>query len=987
MVSKSTGKIDKIEGGVISGWALDPNECYSSIYCSVNGRIVKKFRTSIDRPDVSAHFGVENKMSGFLVDFSDEINALVAQKTSRVAVEIAFTFDSAFTDHLENSPITISVPAKNKIEIQAVYPNAIVMAGSKRSAEGNCFGHVSHARVFLPDLNLELAMVGGAHENRIGIDIIVPIQNFSLLNLELMAFEIDNGTTRFEGKFYRDTAVDCGAEDIEIDLKCLCTVVMGALDQSTRFDSKTDQQRYLIALLSIVEYQIKNRRYLNIKNALCFAVQLVSETSNNNLVAESCGRILALLWSYRLWGLYATFLEPVFLNPEVRDYLLEEKELINRYKFVELNLRFAINHSEYFSDAERVVDSALLCLYSLLDETIQPGQAEIYPAINEQWSDTIIRAAIRKSEDYPHVFTKIVRAGVNSVQFVASGGRSANPALLTAHNPEIEAIFRAIEKITLEAQKSLTSHNFELLTTEIASALKESPVLFEVVSRLTTSTKQETELLPGTAEHAAFQYLVYSSESRGCDFSRLRALENLCALSEGWASRYQAEKSRYGHLYSFGLRLDRQSQVYMLKPHEALLGSLDQLSDDLSPLIDIEGENALNSGELICFDSIDLGYTNSLGLVVNTLAKIMLESKAQAMIFAPWLTLGGADAYCCTIANVLAINEKVAIFLTEQPWIEGRNRLSPDIEIYSLCDVFDGLPEHEISFALATAIEIANPKSLFNFNSKSLWRCASKYSRRLARDRVFGVMFFCDDLDARGMKHSYLRSNAGIVSRDGIYAIGDSGKYFKSICVELGIEDSRQVSIRFPPVKSVNHAQLKRNYTAQKRLVWSGRFDTQKRLDILIALAFSLPNIDFHVFGFPMLESDESLISLLNSLPNVRNFGRYESFSQVDVDQYDALVVTTQWEGCPNIVLEAGVRGLPVVAPPVGGIREILSEGRGFLSRGSFDDVNELAEMIHACITDRDHAQTTALSLRSYVVSQHTAESIFQGLMKMGSGL
>lgn len=987
MVSNSTGKIDKVEGGVISGWALDPNECYSSIYCSVDGRIVKKFRTNIDRPDVSAHFGVENKMSGFVVDVSDEINSLVAQKTSTVAVEIAFTFDSAFSDHLENSPITISIPAKNKIEIQAAHPNAIFMAGGKRFVGEDFFENVSHARLILPDLNLELIVNGGSYKNRIGIGLVVPTQNFSLSNLELIAFEIDNGTTKLEGKFHRDTASDSGAIDIGVDLSCLCSVVMGALDQSTRFDSTTDQQRYLIAILAIVEYQVKNRRYLNIKNSLCLAGRLVKKGSKNNLVAEWCGKILALLWAYRLWGLYASFLEPIFLSPVVRDDLLEEKELINRYKFLDLNLRFAINYGEYFNETERVVDSALSSLYSLLDETIQPDQAAINQAISEQWSDTIIAAAIRKAEDYPHIFTKIVRAGVNSVQFVVSGGRSANPALLTAHNPEIELVFRAIEKIIIEAKKRLTSQKLDLLTKEIASAFQDSPVLFEAVSKLATATMSETELLPGTAEHAALQYLVYSSEARGCDFSRLRALEKLCALSEGWASRYEAEKGRYSHLYSFGMRLDRQARVYMLKPHESLLGSLDQVSDDLSPLIDIEGEVSLNSGEIICFDSIDLGYTNNLGLVVKTLANIMLESEAQAMIFAPWLTLGGADAYCCTIANVLAVNEKVAIFLTEQPWIEGRNRLSPDIEIYSLCDIFNGLPEEEISFALAMAIEISNPKSLFNFNSRRLWLSTSKYSRRLARDRIFGVMFFCDDLDARGTKHSYLRSYAGIVSRDGIYAIGDSGEYFEEVCAELSIEGSQQVPIRFPPVKSVTHAQLKKNYATEKRLVWSGRFDTQKRLDILIAIAFSLPDIDFHVFGFPMLESDESLISLLSSLPNVKNFGRYESFSQVDVDQYDALVVTTQWEGCPNIVLEAGVRGLPVVAPPVGGIREILSEGRGYLSRGSFDDVNELAEMIRTCVTDRDHAQTTALSLRNYVVSKHTAENIVQGLMKMGGCL
>jgi glycosyltransferase involved in cell wall biosynthesis len=37
-----------------------------------------------------------------------------------------------------------------------------------------------------------------------------------------------------------------------------------------------------------------------------------------------------------------------------------------------------------------------------------------------------------------------------------------------------------------------------------------------------------------------------------------------------------------------------------------------------------------------------------------------------------------------------------------------------------------------------------------------------------------------------------------------------------------------------------------------------------------------------------------------------------------------ALVYTTQWDGMPNILLEAARAGLPIVAPAIGGIREFM---------------------------------------------------------------
>jgi len=60
--------------------------------------------------------------------------------------------------------------------------------------------------------------------------------------------------------------------------------------------------------------------------------------------------------------------------------------------------------------------------------------------------------------------------------------------------------------------------------------------------------------------------------------------------------------------------------------------------------------------------------------------------------------------------------------------------------------------------------------------------------------------------------------------------------------------------------------------------------------------------------------------------------------------QSDLLVLTSDWEGTPNVLLEAMGNGVPVVATRVGGIPEIVFHGEnGFLTEaGDQDSVENL---------------------------------------------
>jgi glycosyltransferase involved in cell wall biosynthesis len=177
-------------------------------------------------------------------------------------------------------------------------------------------------------------------------------------------------------------------------------------------------------------------------------------------------------------------------------------------------------------------------------------------------------------------------------------------------------------------------------------------------------------------------------------------------------------------------------------------------------------------------------------------------------------------------------------------------------------------------------------------------------------------------------------------------------------------------------------ASAKRSYVATGRVLWCGRFDTQKRLDVLLSVVRNSPEKSFDVYGFPLLDSDQTLVEQLRSVSNVHFAGRYENFSELNVDAYDCLLMTTQWEGTPNIVLEAGLRFLPVVAPQVGGVSEVLGDGRGYLIR-RFDDVREICAMLAQCGSEREDARIRAQKCYEYVSEYHTEKHLAAALRQM----
>ena len=99
------------------------------------------------------------------------------------------------------------------------------------------------------------------------------------------------------------------------------------------------------------------------------------------------------------------------------------------------------------------------------------------------------------------------------------------------------------------------------------------------------------------------------------------------------------------------------------------------------------------------------------------------------------------------------------------------------------------------------------------------------------------------------------------------------------------------------------------------KVLFAGRLSPEKRIDVVSAATDGLPRI---VAGDGPLR--DLLPDALGFVPQNELFGLY--------DKAAVVLLTSEREGLPNVVLEAMARGKTVVSTPVGGIPAVIEDGK-----------------------------------------------------------
>ncbi len=181
------------------------------------------------------------------------------------------------------------------------------------------------------------------------------------------------------------------------------------------------------------------------------------------------------------------------------------------------------------------------------------------------------------------------------------------------------------------------------------------------------------------------------------------------------------------------------------------------------------------------------------------------------------------------------------------------------------------------------------------------------------------------------------------------------------------------------------------NRNGPLKILFAGRLVAAKRPELFVELASrltaELPGDDLR---FVMAGDGPHKKEICDRLEANRIASKFSMLGEVaDMSTVygtaSILVLTSSYEGTPNVVLEAMANGIPVVATNVGGISEILNDKRGLVVE--VDDFEGLVAAAKRLIKDSELRLRLASNGPRYVAENHSISRLQSRLVGIYKGL
>lgn len=371
-----------------------------------------------------------------------------------------------------------------------------------------------------------------------------------------------------------------------------------------------------------------------------------------------------------------------------------------------------------------------------------------------------------------------------------------------------------------------------------------------------------------------------------------------------------------------------------------------------------------------CWDTP--GYALPGKIYRETLRPLLAQSPKH-IIFVPWLKHGGADLAALHWAEAItayAPQELLLVISTENAASPWRSRLPKNAIFVSLGQAVASLSLKEASQVLARFIIQAAPHTLHIINSHLAWETVIRHGTAMKNKTKLYASVYCDDFGETPVPRGYGRTALPRAWEHLTQVFSDNSSYPQLLHRDLGIPSELFTTLYLPAPSS--HKQP--NISSTPRILWASRLDHQKRPDILAAVAQHCPDVEFHVYGSPAPSRlIRGTMRKLHQLRNVKLLGKFESFAQICAAGYAAFLYTSSWDGLPNVLLEAGAAGLPIIAPDIGGIADLIQQETGFLVRLT-EDPSQYAQAIKTVLAQPEEARQRAVNLQALLVRRHTPE-------------
>jgi glycosyltransferase involved in cell wall biosynthesis len=301
------------------------------------------------------------------------------------------------------------------------------------------------------------------------------------------------------------------------------------------------------------------------------------------------------------------------------------------------------------------------------------------------------------------------------------------------------------------------------------------------------------------------------------------------------------------------------------------------------------------------------------------------------VILCPHLIKGGADLAIIRLAKSLAKQGRKVLVIstsnTNSPWSHFLQN-QQNIVFEEMSKIIPAASLEQQELFLMRVLQNWNIKAFTVINSYLGYKILWDYGNIIQKYCTVFLHTYAFDMSEDGYIFNMI-PNGLVKAYDSVdYFVTDSAGYKEQLAKINGFDLNKIVSLYLPIESSI--VPIIDAPEARKKVLWASRISTAKLVDVAVEVGKKLSEhgIELHFYGEPDPEYQNGVFeSMIMGYKNIFYHGSYNGFHTIPYKNYDLFLMTSKNEGMPNVVLEASLANLYIVAPKVGGIPEIITNG------------------------------------------------------------
>jgi hypothetical protein len=302
--------------------------------------------------------------------------------------------------------------------------------------------------------------------------------------------------------------------------------------------------------------------------------------------------------------------------------------------------------------------------------------------------------------------------------------------------------------------------------------------------------------------------------------------------------------------------LARRQRDLRMRLEEGVLGQMVIRAGELEPLIHHSWVAAANPRRPPFHEQF----------VSSTVAMFGLQAaarnrRARAVVVVPHCRMGGSIRIAGHLAKALCEiygPEQVLVLRTDMSEGSFVGWFPDECRNIDFAEAAFGMTSVDKQRVLVEFLRSLRPLAVFNVNSRLLWDSMTSYGKALASSMKLYAYLFCADKNIFGYWGGYpIREfYRHFEILDAI--ITDSHFLENDLRIRYSIPEpqaSRITTLETPIIDAPEQISPEPRY-GKPQIFWAGRFDRQKRVDVVLALAERMQDVEFHLWGEPVADSD-----------------------------------------------------------------------------------------------------------------------------------